>query len=65
MDLHKKINEHCQHLKVTKKEQLLILLKKYESLVGGILGTWDMNLVDFELKEVSKPILCVCACALC
>ena len=64
-DSHKTINEHGRHLIVTKKEQILILFKKYESLVGGILGTWDMNPVDFELKEVSKPSLCVCACALC
>ena len=64
-DSHKTINEHGQHLIVTKKEQILILFKKYESLVGGISGTWDMNPVDFEPKEVYKPILCVCTCALC
>ena len=55
-DLYKIINEHYQHLTVTKQYKLLILLKKYEGLFDGSLDTWDTKPVDFELKEDTKPV---------
>ena len=48
-DLHKTINESCQHITVTKQAELLTLLKKYEGLFYASLGTWDIEPVYFEL----------------
>ena len=55
-DLNKTIARHCQHLIVTEQDELITLLNKYKFLFDGSLGTWDTNLVDFELKEVAKPV---------
>ena len=41
---------------MTKQDKLVIILKKYEGLVDRSLGTWDMNPVEFELKEDAKTV---------
>ena len=37
-------------------EKLIALLNKYKTLFDGNLGTWDIDLVEFEPTEVSKPV---------
>ena len=32
-------------------------LQKNESYFDGSLGTWDMDPVEFKLKEYTKPVL--------
>ena len=47
----------CQHLTMTQRNELLKLLRKFEDIFDGTLGTWKTNPVDFELKYDSNPIL--------
>ena len=46
----------CQHLMMTKCNDLLRLLQKSEYLLDGKLFTGKTNPSDFELKEDVKPI---------
>ena len=55
-DLHKVIENQCQHLTMTQRNELLKLLQKFEELFDITLGTCKTYLVDFELKEDVKPI---------
>ena len=55
-DLHKTVTKKCQHLTVIKLAKLLTLINKYQSVFYVILGTWDMDPVDFELIEGAKPV---------
>ena len=45
----------CGHLDDTEQSQLLALLRKYEHLFDGTLGTWHNEPYDIELKEGAKP----------
>ena len=49
------ITEQCTHL--TSEEQTLLfnLLKKYEDLFDGTLGTWQTEPIELELREDAKP----------
>ena len=38
------------------KEKLLRLLKKFEHLFDGTLGSWKTTTVDLELKANAKPV---------
>ena len=50
------MENQCQHLEMTKRNELLKLLHKPEELFDGTLGTWKTDPVDFELKEDAKSI---------
>ena len=49
-DLNKVMDEQCKHLTATEHNRLLHLLKKFEDLFDGTLGTWNTNPMDLELK---------------
>ena len=55
-DLHKVIENQCQHLTMTQRNELLKLLQKSEELFDGTLVTWKTDPAGFELKEDVKPI---------
>lgn len=44
----------ARHLTQNKRDKLEILLKKYESLIDGTLGTWKGKTYDIQLKECVK-----------
>ena len=50
------MENQCQHLTMTQRNELLQLLQKFEELFDGTLGTWETDLVDFQLKVDVKPI---------
>ena len=51
-----KIVAECTHLSKEEQSNLLRLLKKFENLFDGTLGTWDTTPVDIELKDPNvKP----------
>ena len=50
------IAKECKVLNKSEQEKLHLLLKKYESLFDGTLGTWDTDPVEIELKDPNcKP----------
>ena len=52
----KKIVDECTHLTTEEQRQLLMLLKKYEDLFDGSLGTWKTDPIQLELKDPNvKP----------
>ena len=55
-DLHKVMENKCQHLTMTHLNELLILMQKFEELFDGTLSTWKIDPLYFELKEDEKPI---------
>ena len=54
--LHKVMENQCQHLTMTQRNELPKLLQKFEELFDEILGIWKTDPVDFELEEDAKPI---------
>ncbi len=44
-----------RHLSQEERNKLLALLKKFEHLFDGTLGTWDTEPVDLELKDPKSP----------
>ena len=50
------MENQCQHLTMTKCQDLIKNLQNFEELFDGTLGTWKTSPVDQELKENSKPI---------
>ena len=54
--LHKVMETRCQHLTMTQRDDLLKLLQKLEEFFDRTLSTWEIDPVDFELKEDAKPI---------
>ena len=53
-DLETVVNDY-DHLQVQDKEKLLCLLRDYESLFDGTLGTWKGTAYDIELRPDAKP----------
>ena len=49
------MENQCQHLKMTERNELLKLLQEIEELFDGTRGTWKKDPVDFGLKEDAKP----------
>ena len=45
----------CEYLDSNEQQQLLALLRKYEHLFDGTLGTWNNEPYDIELKDGAKP----------
>ena len=51
-----KVVESCTEIDKDQKEKLLKLLKKYDTLFDGSLGSWKTDPIDLELKEPdTKP----------
>jgi len=51
----KKVCDECEHLERDDRLKLYKLLKRYEFLFDGTLGTWRTAPVDLELKPGAKP----------
>ena len=51
----KEVVEGCKHLNKEEKRSLYKLLKRYEFLFDGTLGTWHSKPVSIELKEGATP----------
>ncbi len=49
------VRENCSHLDASDREKLLSMLLKFESLLVGTLGDWNLLPVSFEIKEGMKP----------
>ena len=54
-DLNKVVQDNCPHLTEDQREALLKLLQRHEGLFEGKLGTWDDELVHFDMKPNAKP----------
>ena len=51
-----KVVESCTEIDKDQKDKLLKLLKKYDTLFDGSLGSWKTDPIDLELKEPdTKP----------
>jgi len=49
------VARQCSNLSLDEREELLSLLRQYETLFDGILGDWKLKPIPFELKEGSVP----------
>ena len=50
------MENQCQHLTITQRNEYLKLLQKFEEFFDGKLGTWKTDTVNFELQEDANPI---------
>ena len=50
------MENQCQYLTLTKSNELLKLLQKFEKFFDGTLGTQKTDTVDLKLKEDAKQI---------
>ena len=55
-DLNKVMTEQFQHLNTEECNRHMIVLRKYEDLFNGTLGTWNTTPVDLELRDDAKPV---------
>ena len=55
-DLHKVMENQCQHLTKTQRNYLIKLLQEIKWLSYGTISTLKTHPVDFKLKEDMKPI---------
>ena len=55
-DLHKVMENQCQRLTMTQRNELLQSLQRFKELFDGILGTWKRDAVYFKSKEDADPI---------
>ena len=53
-DLHKVMEAHCQHITMTKHNDILKLLQKFEEFFNGTLGTWQNISSKLRTKRVCK-----------
>ena len=49
------IVKQCENLSLSEREELLTLLRRYETLFDGTLGDWKLKPVSLELREGSVP----------
>jgi hypothetical protein len=54
-DLPKVVRQQSGHLKQSEQDALLKLLRNYEYLFDGTLGTWKTEPVDLKIKKDSTP----------
>ena len=52
----KTITESSTHLDIQERNELYTLLKKYECLFDGNLGTWHGKPYDIKLKPDAEPL---------
>jgi len=45
------IVKQCENLSLSEREELLTLLRRYETLFDGTLGDWKLKPVSLELRE--------------
>ena len=50
------MENQCQHLTMTQRNELLKLLQKFEEFFYGTLDTWKTDPVGLELKDDTNPI---------
>ena len=50
------MENQCQHLAMTQRDELLKLLQISKEFFHGTVGTWKTDPLDLELKEDTKPI---------
>ena len=50
------MENRCQHLTITQRNELLKLLQKFKELLDRTLSTWKTSPVEMELKEDVKSI---------
>ena len=50
------MTEKFQHLNDVEHYRLLTLLRKFEDMFVGALGTWNITPLDLELKYDAKPV---------
>ena len=56
-DLNEVMTKKCQkHITATQRHALLQVLKKFEDLFDGTLGTWNTAPVELELNDDAKPV---------
>ena len=56
-DLNEVTTKKChKHLTAVERHRLFQLLKKFEDLFDGTLGTWNTNPLELELKDDAKPV---------
>ena len=55
-DLNEVMAKKCQHLNAEEYKILMIILRKFEDLLNGTLGTWNTTPVDLELNDYAKPV---------
>ena len=56
VDVNMVMAEQFQHLNPAERYRLLNLLRKFEDMFDGELGTWTTTLLDLELKDDVKPV---------
>ena len=54
-ELNKVMAEHCKHLRPKEQEIILHLLRNFEDIFNGTLGTWTTTPVHLELKDDATP----------
>ena len=55
-DLQQVVQDQAGHLSQTQQQALLALLKKYEYLFDGTLGTWQTQPVDIKVRKDATPV---------
>ena len=50
------MDNQCQHLPTTQRNELTQFLQKLEEFFDGTHGTWKTDLVSSRIKENEKPI---------
>ena len=55
-DLIKVMENQCQHMAETQRNELLKILQNFEGFFNGTLSTWKTDTVDFKLKYDVGPI---------
>ena len=50
------MDEQCQHLSPNKREKLLHILEKFESVFNVTLSTWKTPPVNLDLKDDTTPM---------
>ena len=56
VDLNKVMENQCQHMIETQRNELIKLLENFEEFFDGKTRSWKTDPLYFELKEGSKPI---------
>ena len=46
------MENQCQHLTMTQRNELQKLLQKFEEFFDGTIGTWKIEPIDLELKRI-------------
>ena len=50
------MTKQCQHINTKAPKRILNLLRSFEDLFDGTMGTWNTTPVDLELRDDAKPV---------